>query len=613
MTKPTGSEVRGPLEEPQAKEALRARGALRLPVVSTLATIYGLWITVAVLYWPSALALNALWTNPEQEEAFTHGYLVLLIALWLIWRERRQLAATPIRPQPLALALLVLLSALWLWCWRAAIQEFHMMLLPMILLTAVAAVLGTRAARALAFPVGYLYFAMPFWSGGTFLLQGLSSKMVGVLVWLTGIPAFMRGNVIELPRGAIRIAGGCSGLHSFMVGLALAALYGKLFDLPLRRRLWAIALMGALALITNWVRIFIVTAIAYFTHMHSSLVRNHYWLGWWLFACAFAAFLWWMERKPLAPKDSLNSNPRRDLPKPSIHARIVPPRTSMKIFGAAIGLIILMAFGIGLLTLLGHNYYHHYWIGWLLCIAAFAAAIGWVGRNRLSRKASPAVDDQEERAAGPRARLSGTGIPQLAVTFLALAVLPVSAYAIDWAHTDTHSAVAIAWPAAPAGWTGPARAYATLWRPVFRGAGGQSLRQYTSAHGATVQVFAVAYREQTQHAKLLGYWNRLLGTGHALRRESLRIVAAPSGRWRQMRVRDIAGVRSLIWSRYRIGAHTFVTPRLSQLWYGLAAMLNPPLSSLRALRTACVPDCAAARRRLAAAASALRPRFVPGQ
>jgi exosortase len=606
MTQPTGTEVRGSLEDAQA------RGSPRAPVVSRLATIYGLWIAVAALYWPSALALNALWTNPAQEEAFTHGYLVLLIALWLVWRERQQLAATPVRPQPLALGLLVLLSALWLWCWRAAIQEFHMMLLPLILLTAIAALLGTRAARVLVFPVGYLYFAMPFWSDGNFLLQGLSSKMVGVLVWLTGVPAFMQGNVIELPHGAIRIAGGCSGLHSFIVGLALAALYGKLFDLPLRRRLWAIALMGALALIVNWIRIFIVTAVAYFTHMHSSLVRNHYWLGWWLFACVFAAFLWWMERKPLAPKGSLNSISSREVSEPSVRARIGEPRQSAKVFAAAIGLVILIAFGIGLLTLLGHNYYHHYWIGGLLCIAAFAAAIWWVGRNRLWRRASSTADDPQ-RAAGPRVRLSGIGISQLAVTFLALAALPVSAYAIDWSHSDMHSTIAVQWPAAPAGWTGPARAYATVWHPVFRDAGGQSLRQYTNARGATVQVFAVAYREQTQHAKLLGYWNRLLGTGHALSRESLRIVTAPSGRWRQLRVRNLAGMRSLIWSRYRIGARTFVAPRLSQLWYGLAALIDPPLSSLRALRTACVPDCAAARRRLAAAAGALRPRFVPGQ
>ena len=55
--------------------------------------------------------------------------------------------------------------------------------------------------------------------------------------------------------------------------------------------------MGALSLIVNWLRIFIVITAAVFTEMQSSLVRHHYWLGWWLFAGAFALFLWWTGRK----------------------------------------------------------------------------------------------------------------------------------------------------------------------------------------------------------------------------------------------------------------------------------------------------------------------------
>jgi hypothetical protein len=46
---------------------------------------------------------------------------------------------------------------------------------------------------------------------------------------------------------------------------------------------------------------------------------------------------------------------------------------------------------------------------------------------------------------------------------------------------------------------------------------------------------------------------------------------------------------------------------MSQLWYGLVAIVKPPVSSLTALRTACLPNCKAARTRLNAAAPWLQP------
>lgn len=574
--------------------------------LGTMTSIYGLWLAVAALYWPTTLALNALWTAPSQEETFTHGYLILLIALWLIWRERRALAAEPVRFQPLALVPLVLLSAVWVWSWRAAIQELHMMLVPVILFTAIVAALGPRVARLMVFPIGYLYFALPFWTGGVGILQALSARMTGVLMWLTGLPGFMRGNFIELPAGTIQIAGGCSGLHSFIVGLALAAVYGKLFDLPMCRRWGAVALMGTITLVVNWVRIFIVTAVAYATDMHSPLVHHHYWLGWWLFAAAFAGFLWWMERKPQPRQSAARAaQPAHSVPSASV-SRSKRPRIVASIGTLALALAMLAAVVAGLYVSLRRNYYHHFWIGWSLCIAVLGGVFWWVRRRHVARAAATAT---EKSLRVPVLAHSGTRLMPIVAALAALAVLPAAAYGIDWAHASDNPTVLIQWPSAPTRWEGPERAIASPWHPYFVHAGGESLRAYTSAQGQTVQVFAVAYRVQTQRAKLLGYLNRLLGKTSGLRAESRHIVNSPAGQWLQTRIIDGAGQRSLIWSRYRVGSREFVHARLSQAWYGLAAIFDPPLSSLTALRTACRPDCGAARARLSVLARAVQPKF----
>ena len=588
-----------------------ARTETGLQGLGRIALVIGLWLVVAIVYWPSSLALARLWVNTA-EEAYTHGYLILLISLWLTLRERHRLAEIPVTPVPGALIALLALSALWTWAWRASIQELHLMLLPVILLTAVLAALGPRAMRLLAFPIGYLYFALPFWSDFNGLLQVLSARMTGVLLWITGVPGFMQGNFIMIPAGTIQIAGGCSGLHAFIVGLALAALYVKLFALSGRRRVFALALMAALALIVNWLRIFVVAAAAYATNMQSSLVRNHYWLGWWLFAVGFAGFLWWMERKPVERRsnasaaDSAPSQALGDanLPAPS---RSSLPRTVAVVLGLALALLFLVAFATGLHSSLARD---HYWLGWSICAAALAAFLWWVGQRHLRHetKDSDALAAPRSR---PSARSFHLGMMQVAAVVVALAVLPAAAYGIDWAHERESTRVSIDWPAAPAGWQGPCRALASEWQPYYVRASGQSLQTYRNAADQSVQVFAVAYRVQTQDAKLLGYWNRLLGKSSTLHSQTQRIVESTSGRWIETGVVDTAGARSIIWSRYRVGSQIFVSPRLSQIWYGLAALIDPPLSSLTAMRAKCQPNCRAARKQLEALSHVVRPQFLP--
>jgi len=484
-----------------------------------VALVLGFWVAVALVYWPSTLELHRLWTD-WPGEAYTHGYLICLLSLW-----RKRLAATPISPEPLALIPLALMSVAWLWFWRAAIQELQLLVLPVILYAALFAALGRRMARAVAFPLCLLYFAMPLWGDINPLVQALSAKMTGLLIWMTGIPAYMDGDFIRLPGGAIEIAQSCSGIHELVVGLALAAVYGKLSGERWRRRLQWLAVMGALSLAVNWVRIFTVVIAAYETNMASSLVKHHYWLGWWLFAFVFAAFLW------------------------------------------------------------------------------------WTGRTAPATRAHSPDEEQDASSPLPGSTIgSGSTIgASIALSLAVLAIMPALAYGMDWANSEAANAVAMQWPAAPKGWTGPISAASGEWQPHFVDSSGESLMRYTDSSGQPVDAFAVAYRVQTQLAKLLGYRNDLLGHPERMRQLSMRMVDSPVGRWQEIVALDADGSRSLIWTRYRIGNRVFARPRTSQLWYGLAAIVSPPVSSLTALRTACVPDCKAAGTRLSAAASWLRP------
>jgi len=255
------------------------------------------WIVLAIvsttflIYWPSALALHGLWTDTHSR-TYTHGYLILFISLWLVARSGEVLDGAPVRPSPYALAAVVGISAVWLLSWRAGLQDLHLILLPLLILAEMLAVFGWTATLRAAFPIAFLYFALPLWGDVVGILQRMSVGATSGLIWGTGLPAFVEGNRVHVPSGVLEIEDGCSGLHYLIVGLALAALYGELCRHSLALRLRWLCLMGVLAIIGNWLRIFVIVITAYATDMQGFLIRvDHYWFGWLVFAAAFALFL----------------------------------------------------------------------------------------------------------------------------------------------------------------------------------------------------------------------------------------------------------------------------------------------------------------------------------
>ena len=114
-------------------------------------------------------------------------------------------------PRPWWPALLAIAAAgvPWYVATASGIQIGHQALLPALMIGAIAAVGGLAIARASAFPVGYLYFAVPVWSLVNTPLQSLTTAAVTVVLRVTGIPAYVEGNFVHIPVGTFEIAGGC--------------------------------------------------------------------------------------------------------------------------------------------------------------------------------------------------------------------------------------------------------------------------------------------------------------------------------------------------------------------------------------------------------------------
>ena len=268
------------------------------PWNAPLAIALGTLVLTAGLFWPTSIEIADLWQDTVRRR-YTHGWLVLGIAVWLIWRDRARLRAIEMAPPSFGWCVVAIGSVGWLVGLNAGLLAVTTLAMPLLVLATIWSAAGKAVARRVAFPVLYLYFAFPVWELINPLLQSVTAL---VNVWLTriaGIPVTMEGNVIQIPAGSFEIAGGCSGLHFFIVALALAALQGELDRDDLRTRWLLLGIAGVLALVTNWLRVFIIIVAGQLTDMQHFLVKvDHYYFGWFLFVFALGLYLYLSSRVP---------------------------------------------------------------------------------------------------------------------------------------------------------------------------------------------------------------------------------------------------------------------------------------------------------------------------
>lgn len=130
---------------------------------------------------------------------------------------------------------------------------------------------------------GLLVFALQAWGSLNGLLLAAASSVVGTVVGWMSIPTLIDGNSITLPYGVILIADGCSGLRYFVIALALAWILSINNRYTFTQSLVALFAAASLALLANWIRIYILILIGYYSQMESSLVQDHELFGWLLF------------------------------------------------------------------------------------------------------------------------------------------------------------------------------------------------------------------------------------------------------------------------------------------------------------------------------------------
>jgi len=263
-------------------------GDWRRAIWLTAASILGILII-------HAATLGTILRVWHQDRAFAHCYFIAPLAGYMIWLDRARLAALRPRPSLWGLCFVAMWGFPWFLATMAQVQFGAQLALVGMIVAAIWATLGWGVVREIAYPLGFLFLAVPFGEAFFPILIAMAGKLAVWMVSILGAPIAFDGHYLRLPGAEWRVAEACGGLRFILALLAVGAMFAYTTYRKAWKRAAFLVTCVALAVLTNGVRVSAIVLIGYFTDMKSSIVHEHTWLGWLLFAI-MALTLFFMGR-----------------------------------------------------------------------------------------------------------------------------------------------------------------------------------------------------------------------------------------------------------------------------------------------------------------------------
>ncbi len=233
---------------------------------------------------------------------YSHGFIVVPLALYFVWERRRVLTRAPVRGSWWGLLPLLIASAS-LAIGRLGVElttmrwAFVLMLIGLVLL-----LLGVAVFRILAFPLLFLFLMVPLPQSlvnmVTFPLQLIAAQTAVESLHLLRIPALLEGNIIHLANAELFVAEACSGLRSIMALVTLSVLFAYFFARSHGERLIIIVSTLPIAILVNAMRVALTGILTHLYGHSASGGAIHEFQGVITFTVAFVLLL--AEAKLLA-------------------------------------------------------------------------------------------------------------------------------------------------------------------------------------------------------------------------------------------------------------------------------------------------------------------------
>jgi exosortase len=225
------------------------------------------------------------------DDNYSHGFLIVPIALYFIWERRKKLREAPRKPNPWGAAIVIGSMAILM----AGILGSELFLTRISILGTIAGTIlflyGWNHLKILLLPVAFLLLMIPIpaiiFNQIAFPLQLLASRFGELALLVFQVPVLREGNVINLANTSLEVAEACSGIRSLISLITLGIVYGYFTD----TRIWVriILVLGTIpiAIAANGIRVAGTGLAAHYYGPEAAQGFFHSFSGWIIFVAAF--------------------------------------------------------------------------------------------------------------------------------------------------------------------------------------------------------------------------------------------------------------------------------------------------------------------------------------
>ena len=253
----------------------------------------GVLIALAlVVYAPILYYMVIHWKLVDD---YSHGFLIVPLALYFAWERRPQLRRAVIEPSWWGVVPLFL-GTLTLTIGRLGVELMNMRVsFVLTLIGLVLLLFGKQVARILAFPLLFLFLMVPLPQSlvnvVAFPLQLIAADAATGILYLLQIPALREGNIIHLATTQLFVEQACSGLRSLMALVTLGVIFAYFFRKTLAERVIIVASAIPIAILVNTFRVALTGVLTHHIGQDAASGWIHQTEGMFTFAIAMLILL----------------------------------------------------------------------------------------------------------------------------------------------------------------------------------------------------------------------------------------------------------------------------------------------------------------------------------
>ena len=250
-------------------------------------------------YWNGLSEAFSRWENQEE---YSHGFLIPLVTLYILWEKKGLILSSVAAPQWSGVCLIIIASIVFL---IGEVSALYLLIQYAFVLALIGISLVTigKGTRYTVTPILLLLFAIPLPYVIEVLLtaklQLISSSLGVSFIRLCQIPVFLEGNVIDLGVYQLQVVEACSGLRYLFPLMSLGFIAAYFYQASFWKRALVFLATIPITILMNSFRIGAIGVLVDNWGISMAEGFLHDFEGWIIFmACAVLLFIlvWVLEK-----------------------------------------------------------------------------------------------------------------------------------------------------------------------------------------------------------------------------------------------------------------------------------------------------------------------------